>query len=55
MYGLTYDFSKFSKKLNEIERIWTLGGLATPLDPPLIMTPDLTATDPPTSGFELGR
>ena len=33
----TYDFAKFSQKLNEIERIWTRGGasLAPPLDPPL--------------------
>ena len=32
----TYDFAKFSQKLNEIERIWTLGGVPrAPLDPPL--------------------
>ena len=28
--GPTYDFAKFSQKLNEIERIWTPGG-APPL------------------------
>ena len=35
----TYDFTKFSQKLHEIERIWAPGGhasLAPPLDPPLI-------------------
>ena len=34
----TYDFTKISRKLYEIERIWTRGGafLAPPLDPPLI-------------------
>ena len=38
----TYDFAKFSRKLHEIERIWTPGGgwgasLAPPLDPPMGM------------------
>ena len=32
--GPTYDFSKFSQKLHEIETIWTPGD-AAPLDPPL--------------------
>ena len=35
----TYDFAIFSKKLNEIERIWAPGGrvsLAPLLDPPLL-------------------
>ena len=34
----TYDFAKFSEKLHEIERIWTLGEgthPSRPLDPPL--------------------
>ena len=35
----TYDFTKFSQKLHEIERIWTPGGGARPkfyyVDPPL--------------------
>ena len=36
----TYDFTKFSQKMHEIERIWTPGGGACPkfyyVDPPLI-------------------
>ena len=34
----TYDFAKFSQKLHEIERIWTLGGVSPKfyyVDPPL--------------------
>ena len=36
----TYNFTKFSQKLHEIERIWAPGGrasLAPPLDPPLVL------------------
>ena len=38
------DFAKFSQRLDEIERIWTPGGLGRtsltplPLDPPMTMT-----------------
>ena len=31
----TYDFAKFSKKMHEIERIWTRGHPSPPLDPPM--------------------
>ena len=34
----THDFSKFSRKQHEIERIWVLGGRPShPPDPPMIM------------------
>ena len=42
----TYDFAKFSQKLHEIERIWTLRGGARPkfyyVDPPLLKCDCLT-------------
>ena len=40
----TYDIVKFSQKLHEIERIWTLGDVPrAPLDPPLTYMSQITA------------